>query len=52
MQFLLMGLDKLERKAENNALECFDTQMAGLQSPRYKRFVLTEAEEETQAKSG
>ena len=52
MEPLLMELDKLERKVENNALEWLNTQMASLQSPPYKRFVRTEAEEETQAKAG
>ena len=52
MHPLLFGLDKPERKVENKALERLDTQMAGLESPQYKRFLRAEAEEETQAKAG
>ena len=52
MHPLLMGLDKPDRKVENKPLGNPDTQMAGLESPQYKRFLRAEAEEETQAKAG
>ena len=49
---MLMGLDKPDRKAEDKPLGKPSTQMAGLESPQYKRFLRAEAEEETQAKKG
>ena len=49
---LLMGLDKPDRKVENKPLGKTDTQMSGLESPQYKRFLRAQAEEETQAKAG
>ena len=52
MHPLLMGLDKPDRKVENQPLGKPDTQMAGLESPQDKRFLRAEAEEETQAKAG
>ena len=52
MHPLLMGLDRPDRKVENKALGKHATQMAGLESPQYKRFLGAEAEEETQAKTG
>ena len=52
MHPLLMGLDKPDRKVENKPMGNPDTQMAGLESPQYKRFLRTEAEEETAAKTG
>jgi hypothetical protein len=52
MHPLLMGLDRPDRKVENKALGKHATQMAGLESPQYKRFLRAEAEEETQAKTG
>ena len=52
MHPLLMGLDKPDRKVEDRLLERPDSQMAGLESPQYKRFLRAEAEEETQAEAG
>ena len=52
MHPLLMGLDKPDRKVETKPLGKPDTQMAGLESPQYKRFLRTEAEKETAAKTG
>ena len=52
MHPLLMGLDRPDRKVENKALGKHATQIAGLESPQYKRFLRAEAEEETQAKTG
>ena len=47
-----MGLDRPDRKIENKALRKHATQMAGLESPQYKRFLRAEAEDNTQAKTG
>jgi len=52
MHPLLMGLDMPDRKVENKALGKHATQMAGLESPQYKRFLRADAEEETEAKTG
>lgn len=51
MRFLLMWWEEERRKVENKALERFDARMTGLESPQRKRFLRTEAEEETQAKA-
>ena len=47
---LLMWWDEERRKVENKALERFDAQMTGLESPQHKRFLRAEAEEEVQGK--
>ena len=52
MHPLLMGLDKPDRKAEDNPLERPITQMTGLESPQHKRFLRAEAADKTQAKTG
>ena len=52
MHPLLMGLDKPARKTEDKHLQRPNTQMAGLESPQPKRFLLAEAEDKTQAKTG
>ena len=49
---LLMGLDKPDRKPEDQPLGRQDTRMAGLESPQHKRFLRAEAEDKTQAKTG
>ena len=51
MHPLLMGLDRPDRKVENKALGKHVTQMAGLESPQYERFLRAEAEKEAQAKT-
>ena len=52
MHRLLMGLDKPDRKVEDKPLDRPDSQMAGLESPQYKRLLRAVAEEETQSKVG
>ena len=52
MHPLLMGLDKPDRKVETKTLGKPYTQMAGFESPQYKRFLRAEAEEESQTKAG
>ena len=52
MHPLLMGLDKPDRKAEDEPLERPSTQMTGLESPQHKRFLRAEAADKTQAKTG
>ena len=52
MHPLLMGLDRPDRKVENKALGKHATQMAGLESPQYERFLRAEAADKTQAKTG
>ena len=52
MHPLLMWWEEERRKVENKALERFDAQMTGLESPQRKRFLRAEAEEKTQAKAG
>ena len=52
MHPLLMWWEEERRKVENKALERFDAQMTGLESPQHKPFLRAEAEEESQAKAG
>ena len=52
MHPLLMWWEEERRKVEHKAVERLDAQMTGLESPQRKRFLRSEAEEETQAKAG